>query len=147
MLTCAICMPTHAIEGQETFRRHPFVDGIMETPLPRGWKPLHLDRYDGTTDPDEHIDLYTTQLALPQFLSNMDNVFHVSQLRKYVCNPSHVVEYDVLQIKENLTYKKKLVVMVDHKVELRSKSINLVKVVWDVAIGEAIWQLGDRIKD
>ncbi|XP_020208863.1 uncharacterized protein LOC109793797, partial [Cajanus cajan] len=35
----------------------------METPLPRGWKPLHLDRYDGTTDPDEHIDSYTTQYA------------------------------------------------------------------------------------
>nr|KYP32903.1 hypothetical protein KK1_046301 [Cajanus cajan] len=36
----------------------------METPLPRGWKPLHLDRYDSTTDPDEHIDLYTTQVNL-----------------------------------------------------------------------------------
>ncbi|XP_020208016.1 uncharacterized protein LOC109792968, partial [Cajanus cajan] len=32
----------------------------METPLPRGWKPLHLDRYDGMTDPDEHIDLFGT---------------------------------------------------------------------------------------
>nr|KYP54773.1 hypothetical protein KK1_000972 [Cajanus cajan] len=36
----------------------------METPLPHGWKPLHLDRYDGTTDPDEHVDLYTTQVNL-----------------------------------------------------------------------------------
>nr|KYP47294.1 hypothetical protein KK1_031088 [Cajanus cajan] len=36
----------------------------METPLPHGWKPLHLDRYDGTTDPDEHIDLYTTHINL-----------------------------------------------------------------------------------
>nr|KYP74692.1 hypothetical protein KK1_007379 [Cajanus cajan] len=36
----------------------------METPLPRRWKPLHLDRYDGTTDPDEHIDLYMTQVNL-----------------------------------------------------------------------------------
>ncbi|XP_020222084.1 uncharacterized protein LOC109804663 [Cajanus cajan] len=30
-------------------------------PLPFGWKPLHIDRYNGTTDPDEHIDMYTTQ--------------------------------------------------------------------------------------
>nr|KYP54491.1 hypothetical protein KK1_000679 [Cajanus cajan] len=36
----------------------------METLLPQGWKPLHLDRYDGTTDPDEHIDLYMTQVNL-----------------------------------------------------------------------------------
>ncbi|XP_029125428.1 uncharacterized protein LOC114915211 [Cajanus cajan] len=33
----------------------------METPLPFRWKPLHIDRYDGTTDPDEHVDLYITQ--------------------------------------------------------------------------------------
>ncbi|XP_020216798.1 uncharacterized protein LOC109800425 [Cajanus cajan] len=36
----------------------------METPLPFGWKPLHIDRYDGTTDPDEYIDMYTTQVNL-----------------------------------------------------------------------------------
>nr|KYP48627.1 hypothetical protein KK1_029689 [Cajanus cajan] len=36
----------------------------METLLPFGWKPLHIDRYDSTTDPDEHIDLYTTQVNL-----------------------------------------------------------------------------------
>ncbi|XP_020202094.1 uncharacterized protein LOC109787907 [Cajanus cajan] len=35
----------------------------METPLPFGWKPLHIDRYDSTTDSDEHIDLYTMQYA------------------------------------------------------------------------------------
>ncbi|XP_020209721.1 uncharacterized protein LOC109794690 [Cajanus cajan] len=32
----------------------------METPLSFGWKPLNIDRYDGTTDPDEHVDLYIT---------------------------------------------------------------------------------------
>nr|KYP60821.1 hypothetical protein KK1_023235 [Cajanus cajan] len=36
----------------------------METSLPFGWKPLHIDRYDGTTDSDEHIDLYTTQINI-----------------------------------------------------------------------------------
>ncbi|XP_020230239.1 uncharacterized protein LOC109811017 [Cajanus cajan] len=33
----------------------------METPFPFGWKPLNIDRYDGTIDPDEHVDLYVTQ--------------------------------------------------------------------------------------
>nr|KYP44992.1 hypothetical protein KK1_033453 [Cajanus cajan] len=56
--------PTHIVGDQATFRCHPFVDDIMETPLSHRWKPLHLDRYDGTTDPDEHIDLYTTQVNL-----------------------------------------------------------------------------------
>ncbi|XP_020209154.1 uncharacterized protein LOC109794101 [Cajanus cajan] len=36
----------------------------METPLPLGWKPLHIDLYDGTMHLDEHIDLYVTQVNL-----------------------------------------------------------------------------------
>ncbi|XP_020238557.1 uncharacterized protein LOC109817649 [Cajanus cajan] len=36
----------------------------MEVPLPNTWKPLNIDRYDGTTDPDEHIDAYVTQINL-----------------------------------------------------------------------------------
>ncbi|XP_020232499.1 uncharacterized protein LOC109812852 [Cajanus cajan] len=36
----------------------------MKTPLPFGWKPLNIDRYDGTTDLDEHVDLYVTQVNL-----------------------------------------------------------------------------------
>jgi len=49
---------------QKNARKHPFVDGIMETPLPRGWKTLVIDRYDGTTDPDEHMHVYLTQVGL-----------------------------------------------------------------------------------
>jgi len=44
--------------------KHPFVDGIIETPLPWGWKSLTMDRYDGTTDLDEHIHVYLTQIRL-----------------------------------------------------------------------------------
>ncbi|XP_020207846.1 uncharacterized protein LOC109792816 [Cajanus cajan] len=36
----------------------------METPLPFGWKPFNIDRYDGIADLDEHIDLYVTQVNL-----------------------------------------------------------------------------------
>ena len=44
-------------------RRHPFVDGIVETPLPHKWKAPTVT-YDGTTDPDEFISIYTNQVAL-----------------------------------------------------------------------------------
>jgi len=44
-------------------RKHPFVDGITETPLPRGWKSLTMDRYDGTTNPDDHVHVYLTQIG------------------------------------------------------------------------------------
>lgn len=39
-------------------RRHPFIDGIVETPLCPGWKVLHMDKYDGNTYPDDHIHAY-----------------------------------------------------------------------------------------
>ena len=45
-------------------RRHPFPEAIIETPLPENWKNLTMDKYDGSTDPDEHITIYTTQISL-----------------------------------------------------------------------------------
>ena len=56
-------MCAHRYEGRMT-RRHPFVDWIMEVDLPVGWKPLNLERYDGTIDPDEHLDTFLTQANL-----------------------------------------------------------------------------------
>ena len=47
-----------------TDRRHPFTDFVMEAPLPDKWKGFNRDRYDGTTDPDEHMDVYTTHMSL-----------------------------------------------------------------------------------
>ena len=53
----------HCPTGRTT-RRHPFVNQIMEVDIPLGWKPLNLERYDGTTDPDEHLDAFLTQANL-----------------------------------------------------------------------------------
>ena len=52
------------LEETEGERRHPFVDGILIVELPARWKGLGIDRYDGSTDPDEHIDVYETQMPL-----------------------------------------------------------------------------------
>nr|KYP70730.1 hypothetical protein KK1_009959 [Cajanus cajan] len=64
---------------------------------------------------------------------NLHDVFHVSQLRKYVHDPGHVVELDGVRVKEKLAFEKLSVAVVDHKLEeLMGKSIALVKVLWDV---------------
>jgi len=39
------------------------------------------------------------QICLPTFLSNLHNVFHVSQLRKYISDPTHVIRPDTVQLK------------------------------------------------
>jgi len=54
-------------------RRHPFTDDIMATELPANWKCSTLDRCDGLTDPDEHIDVYVAQLSL---YTTDDNIFY-----------------------------------------------------------------------
>nr|KYP44208.1 hypothetical protein KK1_034320 [Cajanus cajan] len=55
---------------------------------------------------------------------------------------------DEVQVRENLTYEKRPVTVVDHKLkELRGKSISLVKILWDVAIGEATWEVKSHIKE
>nr|KYP54626.1 Transposon Ty3-G Gag-Pol polyprotein [Cajanus cajan] len=62
--------------------------------------------------------------------------------RKYVHDPSHVVELDDVQVKKNLTYEKLSVAVVDHKLkELRGKSIAREKVLLDAATGAAIWEV------
>ncbi|XP_020206699.1 uncharacterized protein LOC109791762, partial [Cajanus cajan] len=44
--------------------RHPFTPNIMQMALLDHWKSLPLDKYDGTTDPDEHVDVFLTQVTL-----------------------------------------------------------------------------------
>jgi len=42
------------------------------------------------------------QIVLPSSLSNLHDVFHVSQLRKYVHDASHVIQMDDLEVRDNL---------------------------------------------
>ena len=70
------------------------------------------------------------RIALPPSLSKLHDVFHVSQLRKYVPDPSHVLEPDEIPLRENLTYEAMPVKIVDRRVkQLRGKDIPLVRVV------------------
>ena len=67
---------------------------------------------------------------LPE-LSRIHDTFHVSMLRKYIPDPSHVLREQPVQLKENLTYEETPVQIVDRKEQvLRSKVIPLVKILW-----------------
>ena len=88
-------------------------------------------------------------MALPPNLSNLHDVFHVSQLRKYVPDPSHVIQMDNVEVRENLTVETMPVRIEDREVKvLRGKEINLVKVVWLGAVGESMtWELESKMKE
>jgi len=47
-----------------TPRRSPFLEAIIEVPLSSTWNNPTLDKYDGTTNLDEHVNAYLTQVSL-----------------------------------------------------------------------------------
>jgi len=63
---------TEVVQCTKGTRMHPFVDRIIEVELPFRWKGLTFEPYDGTTDPDEHVSIFSTQVSL---YSNHDAVF------------------------------------------------------------------------
>ncbi|KAL4022855.1 hypothetical protein IC575_016601 [Cucumis melo] len=99
-------------------------------------------RFVGPFEILERIGLVAYRLALPPSFSAVHNVFHVSMLRKYVADPTHVVEFEPLQISENMSYEEQPVEILARKVKkLRSREISLVKVLWrNHEVKEATWE-------
>jgi len=70
------------------------------------------------------------EIALPPHLANLHNVFHVSQLREYMPDPTHVLEEDDVQKREDLTIGVGPVRILDSQVkQLRGKEIRTMKVL------------------
>jgi len=70
------------------------------------------------------------QDQMPPNLAGVHDIFYISQLRKCVYDPSHVISYEPLDIQPNLTYEELPVQMLDRKEQqLRTKTITLVKVL------------------
>ncbi|KAA0063668.1 putative disease resistance protein [Cucumis melo var. makuwa] len=72
----------------------------------------------------------------------LHDVFHVSMLRKYVADPTHVVDFEPLQIIENLSYEEQPVEILAREVKrLRNRGIALVKILWqNHRVEEATWE-------
>ncbi|KAL0536620.1 hypothetical protein IC582_025578 [Cucumis melo] len=90
----------------------------------------------------ERIGPIAYYLALPPSFSAVHDVFHVSMLSKCVADPMHVVDYDPLQIIENLSYEEQLVEILGREVKvLHNRGIALVKVLWqNHGVEEATWE-------
>ena len=89
------------------------------------------------------------RLALPPALTSVHNVFHVSMLRKYIPDPNHVMEYEPLHLREDLTYEEVPIWIVDKKDQvLRHRTIPYIKVQWsNFNEREATWELEAEMKD
>ncbi|KAA0042480.1 pol protein [Cucumis melo var. makuwa] len=102
-------------------------------------------RFVGPFEILERIGPVAYRLTLPSSLSIIHDVFHVSMLRTYVPDPSHVVDYEPLENDENLSYTEQPVEVLAREVKmLRNRETPLVKVLWrNHRMEEATWERED----
>ena len=105
-------------------------------------------RYVGPYEIIERVGVAAYRLRLPVELSRLHNVFHVSNLRKYLADPSHVLSPTEFEVREDLSYSEEPVKILDCKEKvLRSKSIPLVKILWrHHGMNEATWEGEEAMK-
>ncbi|KAK5835759.1 hypothetical protein PVK06_011463 [Gossypium arboreum] len=82
------------------------------------------------------------QLELPPELDRIHDDFHVSMLRRYRSDPTHVVPVAEIKVRTDLTFEEEPVQILDQNVKvLRRKSVPLVKVLWrNHGREEATWE-------
>ncbi|KAL5570692.1 hypothetical protein UlMin_020289 [Ulmus minor] len=105
-------------------------------------------RYIGPYEVLERIGKAAYRLALPPNMASVHNVFHVSMLKKYVPDESHVLEQEPIELHEDLSYEEKPVQILDRKIKtLRNKEIPLVKVLWrNQKTEEATWEREEEMR-
>jgi hypothetical protein len=87
-------------------------------------------RFIGPFEITQKVEKLAYRIALPPYLIGTHDVFHVLMLGKYIANPEVIVEYELLEIQEGLTYVEEPVRIVDKKEQvLRTKTIPIVKVL------------------
>ncbi|KAL0386067.1 UNVERIFIED_CONTAM: hypothetical protein Sradi_3001000 [Sesamum radiatum] len=76
------------------------------------------------------------------------DVFHVSHLKKYYPDPSHILQPDTVELEEDLSYQERPIRILDKKIqELRNRRIPLVKVLWqNHGVEEATWEREDELR-
>src|ERR1044072_9445661 len=128
---------------------HVFLRVTPTTSVGRAIKSKKLTpKFIGPYQTAERVGSVEYRIALPPFLSNIHDVLHVSQLRKYVPDPSHVIEPEDIELKDNLTTKLPPIKIADRSTKrLRNKEVPLVKAIWNQATRYATWELEDKMKE
>jgi hypothetical protein len=88
------------------------------------------------------------QLELPPQLSEVHDVFHVSQLKKFLRVPEEQLPMEYLQLGGDLTYSERPIKILDNAERVtRSKVIKMCKLQWSHHTeDEAIWEHEEELK-
>ena len=78
----------------------------------------------------ERVGTVACRLALPPSMSGAHEVFHVSMLRRYIPDPTHVVDWGEIEVDTDGTFKEGPVCIMDSRDQvLRRKTVRLVRVL------------------
>ncbi|KAD6119716.1 hypothetical protein E3N88_10987 [Mikania micrantha] len=96
----------------------------------------------------ERIGSVAYRHELPPELSNIHDVFHVSNLKKCLADESLIVPLDEIQINEKLQFSEEPVEVMDREMKVLKRSrIPIVKVRWNSQRGpEYTWEREDQMK-
>ena len=130
--------------GEKVFLKVSPMRGVMRF----GKKGKLSPRYVGPFEILERVGKAAYRLALPPSMSNLHDVFHVSMLRKYMSDPSHVLQDQEVEVSPDIRYEESAVAILDRKEKvLRNKTIPLVKVLWKShSTEEATWELESEMQ-
>lgn len=113
-------------EGHHVFLRVNLVTGVGRALKSKKLNPKFIDLYQISL----RIGTVTYRVVLPPDLSNLHDVFHVSQLWKYIPHPSHVIQMNHMQVRDNHMVEELPVRIEDRELKkLRGKEIALVEVI------------------
>ena len=88
-------------------------------------------RFIGPYEILERVGLIAYRLALPLELAKLHDVFHVSMLRRYHSDTSHILPVQDIRVQEYLSFDKEPKAILDHEIrQLQNKQVPLVKVLW-----------------
>ncbi|XP_070015847.1 uncharacterized protein [Nicotiana sylvestris] len=130
--------------GDKVFLKVSPMKGVMRF----GKKGKLRPRFIGPYEILEKKGNVAYKLALPVELSSVNPVFHVSMLRKYIHDESHIILVDTIEIKEGLTYEEVPIEILDRQVrKLRTKELASVKVLWSNHDSkEATWEVEEDMR-
>ena len=106
-------------------------EGVTDERYDEIWQEGKLaSKYNGPFEILERIGQVAYRLALPPDMLQVHPAFHVSMLRRYISDPSHVLQPHGVEVSEDLTCEGEPTAIVDYQVrQLRSKTIPMVKVL------------------
>ncbi|CAN4125168.1 unnamed protein product [Withania somnifera] len=113
-----------------------------------GKKGKLIPRYIGPYKIIKRYGQVAYELELPQELSKIHPVFHVSMLRRCIGDPSRITPIEDVQIIEDLTYEEVPIFILDRQVKkLRNKEMASVKVLWrNQQVEEVTWEAEETMK-